>query len=207
MRSLLLSVAALALLGGWGRGVSAAEKQALPATVRVSLPADAALTVDGHRTTSTSAARWFVTPALERDQDFQYTFKAQVVRDGRTLTREAAVYVRAGQETVVTFDAPEAGSWAGSGVIPASARSADRGGSVVPASSALPDLTFRPSFPASFGFGEGVAPRWTYSPYLGTNVRADEAAGARVAPFSEQSPVRDAGATNSNAPLAAQRMR
>src|SRR5262245_2392450 len=75
-----------------------------PATVIVSLPADATLTVDNYATRSTSATRTFVSPALQPGKDFNYTLKAEIVRDGQTLTAMQTVKVRAGEETRVSFD-------------------------------------------------------------------------------------------------------
>ena len=74
-----------------------------PAIIRVSLPADATLTVDGTRTTSTSAQRVFVSPPLAENQEFVYTLRAEVVREGRSLAETQRVTVRGGQETNVPF--------------------------------------------------------------------------------------------------------
>jgi uncharacterized protein (TIGR03000 family) len=70
----------------------------------VDLPAEATLTIDDNLTESTSAVRRFSTPALEPDQDFHYTLKAQLFRDGRTVVASRRVRVRAGQEIQVTID-------------------------------------------------------------------------------------------------------
>jgi len=77
-----------------------------PASIIVSLPADARLTVDDVVTKSTSATRLFATPALETGKEFHYTLKAEVVRDGKTYTAIRRVAVRAGEETRVTLDIP-----------------------------------------------------------------------------------------------------
>jgi uncharacterized protein (TIGR03000 family) len=77
-----------------------------PATIVVSLPADARLTVDDVVTKSTSATRTFSSPALETGRDFHYTLKAEVVRDGKTYTAIRRVAVRAGEETKVALDIP-----------------------------------------------------------------------------------------------------
>ena len=74
-----------------------------PATISVSLPADARLMVDGIATRAASATRSFVTPALEAGKDYQYTLLAEVVRDGKTLSASEVVTVRAGQRTAVTL--------------------------------------------------------------------------------------------------------
>jgi uncharacterized protein (TIGR03000 family) len=79
------------------------------ATIVVSLPADAKLSIDDSPTTSTGPNRVFVSPALETDRDFHYTLKAEVVRDGRPITMQRQVTVRAGQETPVTFTLPATG--------------------------------------------------------------------------------------------------
>jgi uncharacterized protein (TIGR03000 family) len=76
-----------------------------PATLVVELPADAKLTIDDAPTTSTSAVRTFVTPDLAPEKDFSYTLKAEIVRDGRTLTLTEKVGVRAGEQTRVSLEA------------------------------------------------------------------------------------------------------
>jgi uncharacterized protein (TIGR03000 family) len=76
-----------------------------PATIRVSLPADAKLTIDDTPTTSTSESRRFVSPDLNVGKDFHYTLKAEIVRDGKKLTVTEKVTVRAGEETSVSLPA------------------------------------------------------------------------------------------------------
>jgi uncharacterized protein (TIGR03000 family) len=87
------------------------EKEAAlpgPATIIVSLPAEAKLLIDDASTTSTSAQRAFVSPSLEPGKDFYYTLKGELERDGRTYTTSQRVVVRAGQETRVQLDFPAA---------------------------------------------------------------------------------------------------
>jgi uncharacterized protein (TIGR03000 family) len=79
-----------------------------PATIVVSLPADAKLLVDGAPTTSTSALRTFESPALQVGMDHHYTLKAEFARDGKTVSASKRIAVRAGEETRVSFDLPEA---------------------------------------------------------------------------------------------------
>jgi len=74
-----------------------------PATIIVNLPADATLTVDGTATTSTSARRVLVSPELQPGQGYQYTLKAQVMRDGKPVVMEKKVALNAGQTTEVTL--------------------------------------------------------------------------------------------------------
>jgi uncharacterized protein (TIGR03000 family) len=97
--------------GGCGSGICAipvapAQMQmasASPATLVVSLPADAVLTVDGQATNSTSSVRVFHTPVLETGADYAYTLRAEVVRDGQSQLIVRQVTLRAGQETRVSL--------------------------------------------------------------------------------------------------------
>jgi uncharacterized protein (TIGR03000 family) len=75
-----------------------------PATIIVSLPAEAKLTVDGNPTTSTSARRTLITPALETANSYVYTLRAELVRDGQTLSETQQITVRGGQTTEVPFN-------------------------------------------------------------------------------------------------------
>jgi uncharacterized protein (TIGR03000 family) len=81
---------------------------AAPATVVVNLPADAKLRVDDYLTTSTSTSRVFVSPALTPGQDFTYTLKAEIVRDGKTVVATKQITVRAGERTNVNIEFPVA---------------------------------------------------------------------------------------------------
>jgi uncharacterized protein (TIGR03000 family) len=78
-----------------------------PATIIVSLPADAKLMVDDTITRSTTATRYFASPVLESGKEFHYTLKAEIVRDGKTYTAVRRVPVRAGEETRITLEFPE----------------------------------------------------------------------------------------------------
>jgi uncharacterized protein (TIGR03000 family) len=80
------------------------------ATIRVTLPADAKLTVDGHPTRSTSSERLLVSPPLDPGRDYRYTLKAEFVRGEKTITVQQAVLVRAGRETTVSLDVPSEAS-------------------------------------------------------------------------------------------------
>jgi uncharacterized protein (TIGR03000 family) len=81
---------------------------AAPATILVSLPADAKLTIDDNATVSTSANRRFVTPTLQNGRDFSYTLKAEVVRDGKPVSTVKVITVRAGETTQVDIEVPTA---------------------------------------------------------------------------------------------------
>jgi uncharacterized protein (TIGR03000 family) len=79
------------------------EKEETSATIVVSLPADAQLTIDGAATTSTSTVRTFVTPELTPAKEFVYNLTAKIVRGGETLTVTETVTVKAGVETRVNL--------------------------------------------------------------------------------------------------------
>jgi len=79
------------------------EASVRSATIVVSLPANAKLTVDGAATTSTSAVRTLVTPALEVGATYVYTMQAEVTVDGRVQTQTQQVTVRGGETSNVNF--------------------------------------------------------------------------------------------------------
>jgi uncharacterized protein (TIGR03000 family) len=94
--------------GDGGEDTYGALSTPTPATLIVSLPPDAKLTVDGAPTTSTSATRRFTTPPLQPGRDFTYTLQAQVTVDGKAEVITKQVIVRAGQETQATLSLPTA---------------------------------------------------------------------------------------------------
>lgn len=83
------------------------------ARVTVKLPADARLTVNDQPTTLTSAVRSFNTPSLEAGKDYFYTMKAEIVRDGKTLTETQKITVAAGKDINVEFKKLDAVQTAG----------------------------------------------------------------------------------------------
>jgi uncharacterized protein (TIGR03000 family) len=83
---------------------------AAPATVVVSLPADATLKVDGVATQSTTELRTFATPVLPIGQAYHYTLTAAVVRDGQTLTATQQVTVQAGVTSRIELPATAFGT-------------------------------------------------------------------------------------------------
>jgi uncharacterized protein (TIGR03000 family) len=88
-----------------GGGVRPASAQEARITVKV--PADAKLYVDGQMTTTNSqATRTFKTPVLAVGQDYYYTMRAEVERDGKTVTDTKRVIVRAGATVEANFDLP-----------------------------------------------------------------------------------------------------
>jgi uncharacterized protein (TIGR03000 family) len=86
---------------GEARGPAAAK-------VVVHLPAGAKLTVNKKACQATSATRTFVSPPLEPGKDYYYTLKAELVRDGQTLTSTQRIAVRAGEEKQVLLEFPTA---------------------------------------------------------------------------------------------------
>jgi uncharacterized protein (TIGR03000 family) len=76
-----------------------------PATLLVSVPVDARLSIDGAATTSTSTQRVFVSPALSFGREYHYTLQAEFVQDGKVVKVSKEVAVKAGDETQVRFDA------------------------------------------------------------------------------------------------------
>ncbi|HEX4589004.1 MAG TPA: TIGR03000 domain-containing protein [Gemmataceae bacterium] len=76
-----------------------------PATIVVSLPADATLKVDGAPTKATSDLRAFATPVLPIGQVYHYTLTAAIVRDGQPMTATQQVTVRGGETSRVEIPA------------------------------------------------------------------------------------------------------
>jgi uncharacterized protein (TIGR03000 family) len=74
------------------------------ATIIVSLPAGARLTVDGAVTTSTSERRTLVSPELPVGQTYVYTLRAEVTNNGQTSAQEQQVTVRGGETSTVQFN-------------------------------------------------------------------------------------------------------
>lgn len=74
-----------------------------PAKLIVHLPADAKLKVDGKAMRTTSDTRRFMSPPLEVGQGYYYDFQAQVQRDGKPVTVNKRVIVRAGQTQEITL--------------------------------------------------------------------------------------------------------
>ncbi len=80
-----------------------------PATLVIDLPADAKLRIDDSATTSTGANRVFQSPALELGKVYQYTLRAEVVREGKAVKMEQIVEVKAGQTKPVVLKLPTTG--------------------------------------------------------------------------------------------------
>jgi len=78
---------------------------AQPASARVvvKLPADARFFIGDRAWSLNSTTHSFKTPELRPDFRYEYTLRAEVERNGRTVSRSKQVTVLAGQETVVEF--------------------------------------------------------------------------------------------------------
>jgi uncharacterized protein (TIGR03000 family) len=83
-----------------------APVQTAPATLTVTLPADAKLLIDNTPTKSTSATRTFVTPPLASGRTYTYTLTAEVVRAGETKKVTQEVVVKAGEESKAVINLP-----------------------------------------------------------------------------------------------------
>jgi len=74
-----------------------------PATILVSVPENAKLTIDDAATAATAAQRVFVTPALVPGKSYHYTMKVEYVKEGKPVVITKKVDVTAGNETNVSF--------------------------------------------------------------------------------------------------------
>ena len=101
-----LAAACQLLLLSPAPGQNKAQAPSEPAKLKVFLPPDAVLHVDGAMTTSTGEIRNFVSPALPPGRKFVYTLRATWKEMGKAIERERTVRVEAGQETSVDFRSP-----------------------------------------------------------------------------------------------------
>jgi len=96
--------------GHAGHGKRAAAESSNAATVVVTLPADAKLTIDGNATTSTSSTRTFETPALDAGKTYSYTLEATYQKDGKAVVVNKKITIEAGKTTNVDLNqAPATG--------------------------------------------------------------------------------------------------
>ncbi|MBM4068653.1 MAG: TIGR03000 domain-containing protein [Planctomycetes bacterium] len=79
------------------------EVQLNRARLIVQVPAGAKLFIDDQPMTSTSANRTFVTPVLQPGRTYYYEIRAEVVRDGRTVSENQRVILRPGEIARATF--------------------------------------------------------------------------------------------------------
>jgi uncharacterized protein (TIGR03000 family) len=77
---------------------------AAPARLTVELPANAKLYVDGNLVKGDSTSRDFHTPDLPAGKTFYYDLKAEVVVDGKVVTEDKRVLVKAGDANSESFE-------------------------------------------------------------------------------------------------------
>jgi len=75
------------------------------ALLSIMVPPDAAVSIEGQPVSQSGARRTFYSPPLEPGQNYTYTVTARWPENGQTVERTRTVSVRAGQETVVDFNA------------------------------------------------------------------------------------------------------
>ena len=74
-----------------------------PATIIVSMPADAKLMIDDAATTSMGAVRTFVSPTLNSGRDYHYTLRTEIA--GKSIAKQ--ITVRAGEETRIELSSAD----------------------------------------------------------------------------------------------------
>jgi uncharacterized protein (TIGR03000 family) len=83
--------------------VAARKETGTSARITVRLPEEARLFIDGVECSLTSDTRTFDTPALEAGREYTYTLRAELRRDGQTVTDHRVVVFRAGEPVTVDF--------------------------------------------------------------------------------------------------------
>jgi uncharacterized protein (TIGR03000 family) len=74
-----------------------------PATIIVSMPADAKLSIDDASTTSMGAVRTFVSPNLNTGREYHYTLRTEI--SGKSIAKQ--ITVRAGEETRIELSSAD----------------------------------------------------------------------------------------------------
>jgi uncharacterized protein (TIGR03000 family) len=80
-----------------------------PATVILSVPADAEVWFDGAATSQEGTERTFRTPPLAKGGHYHYTLRARWTEDGKPVDESRTVSVRAGEQVRLRFPLPAAG--------------------------------------------------------------------------------------------------
>lgn len=78
----------------------------LPATIELTVPADAQVWFNGQVTTQTGTTRRFVTPPLNPEGDYSYEVKVSWMRDGQPVDETRQLSVTAGAFRQVNFTRP-----------------------------------------------------------------------------------------------------
>ncbi len=79
------------------------KKKEEVSTVTIKAPTDVRLTVDGQPLAMRGTTQTFETPNLERGHTYTYVFRVEAKREGKSVTGERKVQVRAGESTEVDF--------------------------------------------------------------------------------------------------------
>ncbi len=87
-------------LGFTGRG----PRKVGTAKLAVSVPQDAVVFVNRHRTTTAGTQREYASRNMEPGQVYRYEVRAQVVRDGKTVEKTKMVLMRPGDKKNIAFD-------------------------------------------------------------------------------------------------------
>ena len=98
----MLPVALLMVLSS---AAPALDAQTEPAYIKVQLPAEARLYIDDVLCTLTGATRSFESPELEGGKLYYYIVRAELMRDGHTISATKQVFIRPGATTTVDFGA------------------------------------------------------------------------------------------------------
>lgn len=86
-----------------GTEQASSVSSAAPASLTVTLPADAKLYIDNTVCPLTSGKRSFNTPNLEPGRQYYYVLRAEVVRNGQVMAQSQKVLVQAGGQVNVEF--------------------------------------------------------------------------------------------------------
>jgi uncharacterized protein (TIGR03000 family) len=73
------------------------------ARLRLTVPADAVVWLNGKRMTRTGAEREFITPQLQKGHTYAYEIKARWTQDGRPQEETIEVKVRANKTTSISL--------------------------------------------------------------------------------------------------------
>jgi uncharacterized protein (TIGR03000 family) len=75
----------------------------VPAFLTVSVPTDAEVFVDGHKTQYRGATRRFSSPPISGGEDYVYDLRVEITRNGKKVAKTQEVRVRGGVQSTATF--------------------------------------------------------------------------------------------------------
>jgi len=73
------------------------------ALIKLRVPANAEVTFDGDKTSQTGALRSFMTPALERGNEYSYEIRARWISEGKPVEKTRKVSFRPGDRLTLDF--------------------------------------------------------------------------------------------------------